>query len=68
MVSNSNKLTQILKIDYSHTVIKDDVIIVYLNNGIFWLCDKDFGVKNHGDYYEVIRVFGRGKRGELCDK
>lgn len=59
-----SKIVDLLKIDYQNTAIKDDVIIVFLKSGVYWICDKEYGVKesNNINCYSVKRVFGAGKK------
>lgn len=55
------RIQEFFKIDYSHTKVgrQGDVLIVFFNDGKFWLCDKDYGIQGGGSSqrYRVKRIF-----------
>lgn len=63
---SDGKVITIPKCDYGFSKVghKGDVLLVYLKNGKFFICDLEFGVKHESGYYTFKRVFGKGLNNE----
>lgn len=46
---------------FDKAVVKKDIIMVFKSDRTFVLCDKEYGIKQGGGFYKVMRVVGGGK-------